>query len=97
MYKLLLLSLQPCLHTYCGGCYSEWMEKSKECPVCRKDVERISKNHIVNNIIEAFLKNNPHKRRADNDLKELDKKNVIKEDMVNSFMRFRPYNYLYLL
>jgi E3 ubiquitin-protein ligase CHFR len=75
-------SLQPCLHSYCAGCYSEWMPKSDECPVCRKKVERISKNHMVNNIIEAYLKNNPEKRRKEEELKELDKKNLITHDMV---------------
>ena len=25
-------SLQPCMHCYCGGCYSEWMKDSNKCP-----------------------------------------------------------------
>ena len=79
------ISLQPCLHTYCAGCYSEWMAKSNQCPICKKVVERISKNHIVNNIIENFLKNNPEKKRSDQDLKELDTKNKITHDMVSCF------------
>ena len=69
------ISVQPCLHCYCAGCYSEWMAKSDECPLCKKKVERIAKNHIVNNIIETYLKNNPEKKRSEKDLKELDKKN----------------------
>ncbi len=76
------ISLQPCLHTYCAGCCSEWMAKSKECPICKKEVERISKNHIVNNIIESYLKNNSEKRRSLDELKKLDEKNKITHDMV---------------
>lgn len=31
-------SLQPCTHTYCGGCYSEWMAHSKQCPAVRNTI-----------------------------------------------------------
>ena len=28
-------SCQPCMHSFCAGCYSDWMERSTECPsVC---------------------------------------------------------------
>lgn len=37
---------------------------------------------MVNNIIEAYLKSNPEKRRKEEELKELDKKNLITYDMV---------------
>jgi E3 ubiquitin-protein ligase CHFR len=79
------VSLQPCLHTYCAGCYSEWMTKSKECPICKRKVERIAKNHIVNNIVESYLSNYPEKRRTEEDLKLLDAKNKITQDMVIEF------------
>ena len=74
------VSLQPCLHSYCAGCYSEWMEISKDCPACRSTVDRIAKNHIVNNIIEKYLQSNPDKCRSPKDLAELDRKNKITED-----------------
>ena len=75
-------SLQPCLHSYCSGCYSDWMEKSELCPICRLKVDRISKNHIVNNLIEAYLKLNPEKKRSDESIAELETKNKITHDMV---------------
>ena len=28
-------SLQPCMHSFCAGCYSDWMERSNECPSVR--------------------------------------------------------------
>lgn len=28
------VTLMPCLHSFCGSCYSGWMKKSKECPFC---------------------------------------------------------------
>ncbi|OWK14340.1 CHFR [Cervus elaphus hippelaphus] len=47
------VSLQPCMHTFCAACYSGWMERSALCPTCRCPVERICKNHILNNLVEA--------------------------------------------
>lgn len=76
------ISLQPCMHSFCAGCYSEWMAHSSECPSCRMHVDRINKNHIVNNLVEAYLKENPEKRRPEEDLKELDAKNKITRDML---------------
>ena len=76
------VSLQPCLHCYCAGCYSEWMEISRDCPACRSVVDRIAKNHLINNLIETYLKANPDKRRNAENLAELDKKNKITEDML---------------
>lgn len=76
------ISLQPCLHSFCAGCYSEWMNKSDDCPICRLKVNRISKNHMVNNLIETYLKNNPNKQRSDEDIKKLNEKNKITHDMV---------------
>lgn len=48
----------------------------------RNKVDRISKNHIVNNLVEAYLRANPSKKRPEEDLKELDEKNKITNDMV---------------
>ncbi|CAG5123368.1 unnamed protein product, partial [Candidula unifasciata] len=76
------ISLQPCMHSFCAGCYSEWMERSQECPSCRLKVTRISKNHIVNNLVEAYLKGKPDKKRLEADIKELDSKNKITRDML---------------
>ncbi|XP_056004862.1 E3 ubiquitin-protein ligase CHFR-like isoform X2 [Ostrea edulis] len=76
------VSLQPCMHTFCAGCYSDWMKRSPECPSCRMGVDRINKNHIVNNLIEAYLKEHPGKKRPEEEIKELDAKNKISRDML---------------
>lgn len=76
------ISLQPCMHSFCSGCYSEWMELSQECPSCRLKVDRINKNHIVNNLVEAYLKLNPEKKRPDEDIQALEAKNKITRDML---------------
>ncbi|XP_048252090.1 E3 ubiquitin-protein ligase CHFR-like [Haliotis rufescens] len=76
------ISLQPCMHSFCSGCYSEWMDRSNECPSCRLKVDRINKNHIVNNLVEAYLKEHPDRKRPEEDIKELDAKNKITRDML---------------
>ncbi len=58
------------------------MEKSDECPICRLKVTRISKNHIVNNLIDAYLKNNPDKKRSEEEILKLNQKNKITKDIV---------------
>jgi len=74
------VSVQPCMHCFCGGCYSEWMKRSKECPQCRKAVLNVAKNHTVNNLVNAYLKMHPGKRRDAADLAALDAKNKIKDE-----------------
>ncbi|XP_033828918.1 E3 ubiquitin-protein ligase CHFR [Periophthalmus magnuspinnatus] len=75
------ISLQPCMHTFCAACYSGWMERSSLCPTCRCPVERICKNHILNNLVEAYLTQHPEKCRTEEDLKSMDSRNKISQDM----------------
>ncbi|KAJ8005797.1 hypothetical protein DPEC_G00121610 [Dallia pectoralis] len=76
------VSLQPCMHTFCAACYSGWMERSSLCPTCRCPVERIRKNHILNNLVEAYLTNHPEKCRSEEDLRNMDRQNKITQDML---------------
>lgn len=75
------ISLQPCMHTFCAACYSGWMERSSQCPTCRCRVERIRKNHILNNLVEAYLLQHPEKCRSEEDRKSMDSRNKITQDM----------------
>lgn len=75
------ISLQPCMHTFCAACYSGWMERSSQCPTCRCRVERIRKNHILNNLVEAYLLQHPEKSRSEEDRKSMDSRNKITQDM----------------
>ena len=47
------------MHTYCGGCFSQWMKTSKSCPTCRKRATSVAQNHILRNLIDVYLKTNP--------------------------------------
>ncbi|KFP27753.1 E3 ubiquitin-protein ligase CHFR, partial [Colius striatus] len=79
------VSLQPCMHTFCAACYSGWMERSSLCPTCRCPVERICKNHILNNLVEAYLIQHPGK--LNNDVRSMDARNKITQDMLQPKVR----------
>ncbi|XP_063470874.1 E3 ubiquitin-protein ligase CHFR isoform X8 [Symphalangus syndactylus] len=81
------VSLQPCMHTFCAACYSGWMERSSLCPTCRCPVERICKNHILNNLVEAYLIQHPDKSRSEEDVKSMDARNKITQDMLQPKVR----------
>uniref|UniRef100_A0A8C0ZXY3 E3 ubiquitin-protein ligase CHFR n=1 Tax=Castor canadensis TaxID=51338 RepID=A0A8C0ZXY3_CASCN len=81
------VSLQPCMHTFCAACYSGWMERSSLCPTCRCPVERICKNHILNNLVEAYLIQHPDKSRSEEDVRNMDARNKITQDMLQPKVR----------
>ncbi|KAG9487553.1 hypothetical protein GDO78_007413 [Eleutherodactylus coqui] len=81
------VSLQPCMHTFCAACYSGWMERSSLCPTCRCPVERICKNHILNNLVEAYLLQHPEKCRSEEDRRSMDARNKITQDMLQPKVR----------
>ncbi|XP_068945805.1 E3 ubiquitin-protein ligase CHFR isoform X2 [Petaurus breviceps papuanus] len=81
------VSLQPCMHTFCAACYSGWMERSSLCPTCRCPVERICKNHILNNLVEAYLTQHPDKGRNEEDMRSMDARNKITQDMLQPKVR----------
>ena len=74
----------PCLHNFCGGCYTEWMRHNNDCPICRKTVKNINKNALCASMVEDFLTTNPSKKRDAYYLEDLDIKDVFKSatDMV---------------
>lgn len=80
LYKA--VALVPCLHAFCGCCYSDWMGRSSECPSCRVRVERVAVNHILNNLVDAFLKAHPDRDRDADEKADMDKRSKITADMV---------------
>jgi E3 ubiquitin-protein ligase CHFR len=74
--------LIPCLHNFCASCYSEWYERSTQCPSCRDQVTNIRINHAINNLVQTYLKVNPNKQRDAEELKEMDEKSKAFEEKV---------------
>ncbi|KAI9209519.1 uncharacterized protein BJ171DRAFT_484202 [Polychytrium aggregatum] len=85
-------SLSPCMHSFCGGCLSEWLDIRQTCPDCRQPVKLASTNHTINNLIEAYLKLHPDQARDQDDRQELEQKNKIKTDQPLRFEGNRNNN-----
>jgi pSer/pThr/pTyr-binding forkhead associated (FHA) protein len=86
------VTVMPCLHNFCGGCYSLWMNKSANCPQCRKKVVEVSKNDGLTNLIERFIDTHPESRKSKEEMEDQQKNNkingysikVAKEDNIKS-------------
>ncbi|KAJ3130197.1 hypothetical protein HK098_005444 [Nowakowskiella sp. JEL0407] len=81
-------TIVPCMHSFCGGCVSDWVKLSKECPQCRGKATLASRNHTIDNLVDAFLAIEPEKARTKEELSDLEKKCVIKNDkplLIGSF------------
>lgn len=81
------VSVQPCLHSFCAGCLSEWLGKSDSCPVCRKTVELVSTNHTLSGCVASLVAQRPELGRTSSDIRELDAKNKIPKSSVLKFDR----------
>lgn len=66
------------------------MEKSCECPQCRKKVTEVKKNSTLNNLIEKFLEKHPEQKRSKEELDELESKNKITTDVVKVNTKMFP-------
>mmetsp|Transcript_5171 Transcript_5171/g.14595 ORF Transcript_5171/g.14595 Transcript_5171/m.14595 type:complete len:328 (-) Transcript_5171:141-1124(-) len=66
------VALTPCSHNFCMACLSDWMCRKNECPVCRRPISAVMKNHPMDGVIEAFLEASPQWRRSDEELQEMD-------------------------
>jgi hypothetical protein len=61
------------------SCFSEWMTRKKDdCPVCRRVVTCIMKNHPMDAIIEAFLEACPERKRPSADLLDMDRRDQLR-------------------
>eukprot|EP00443_Scrippsiella_acuminata_P126141 CAMPEP_0115617714 /NCGR_PEP_ID=MMETSP0272-20121206/23784_1 /TAXON_ID=71861 /ORGANISM="Scrippsiella trochoidea, Strain CCMP3099" /LENGTH=672 /DNA_ID=CAMNT_0003053673 /DNA_START=16 /DNA_END=2033 /DNA_ORIENTATION=+ len=76
-------SIQPCLHSFCSACLGSWLWASSsgvpQCPVCREMVVRVTRNHTLDGLIEGLLKIHPERRRSDEDVVELNSRDVLQE------------------
>ena len=76
-----VVTLMPCLHNYCGGCFSDWLKRSKECPHCRDIVVEVKKNATLNNVVLNYLELNPDEKRDPEELREVEEKNIFNADV----------------
>ncbi|XP_075514709.1 uncharacterized protein LOC142549580 isoform X1 [Primulina tabacum] len=85
-----VVTVAPCLHNFCNGCFSEWLKRCQEkhssilCPQCRAVVQFVGRNHFLHNIEEDILRADSTLRRSSEDIALLDSYTSIKSPLVIS-------------
>mmetsp|Transcript_41321 Transcript_41321/g.119583 ORF Transcript_41321/g.119583 Transcript_41321/m.119583 type:complete len:321 (-) Transcript_41321:38-1000(-) len=72
------VALTPCSHNFCMACCSDWMSRRSDCPVCRREITAVMKNHPMDAIIEAFLSVNPESKRPSEELNAMDARDQLR-------------------
>ncbi|KAF5822672.1 putative transcription factor C2H2 family [Helianthus annuus] len=69
-----IVTVSPCLHNFCNGCFSEWSSTSQEehaivlCPHCSSDVQSVGRNCLLHRIEKKIRKYDSFVRRSDEEL-----------------------------
>jgi E3 ubiquitin-protein ligase CHFR len=66
------VSLMPCLHSFCAGCYAGWEKAHKDCPTCRQQVKNVQVHHQLMSLAEAYVREHPNEARSAEEQKGLD-------------------------
>ncbi|KAG6658671.1 E3 ubiquitin-protein ligase CHFR isoform X1 [Carya illinoinensis] len=83
-----VVTVAPCLHNFCNGCFSEWLRRSQEkhsnvlCPQCRAVVQFVGRNHFLHNIAEDILETDSSLKRSDDEVALLDCYATIRSNLV---------------
>ncbi|KAJ9177009.1 hypothetical protein P3X46_012265 [Hevea brasiliensis] len=83
-----VVTVAPCLHNFCNGCFSEWLRRSQEkqstvlCPQCRAAVHFVGRNHFLQSIEEDILQADSSLKRSDEEITLLDSYASIKSNLV---------------
>ncbi|KAL5573625.1 hypothetical protein UlMin_023222 [Ulmus minor] len=96
-----VVTVAPCFHNFCNGCFSEWLRISQEkrssvlCPQCRAAVQFVGRNHFLNNIAEDILQADSSLTRSKEEVATLDSYSSIQSNLVvksgKRGPRKRPY------
>ncbi|EXB64082.1 E3 ubiquitin-protein ligase CHFR [Morus notabilis] len=83
-----VVTVAPCFHNFCNGCFSEWLRRSQEkrssvlCPQCRAVVQFAGRNHFLHYIGEDILKADSSLKRSDEEVATLDSCASIQSNLV---------------
>ncbi|XP_074320654.1 uncharacterized protein LOC141657359 isoform X1 [Silene latifolia] len=83
-----VVTVAPCLHNFCNGCFSEWLRRCQEkhstvlCPHCRGVVHFVGRNHFLHCIEEDILQADVSLRRSTEELALLNSYATIKSNLV---------------
>ncbi|CAD8182036.1 unnamed protein product [Paramecium octaurelia] len=77
-YLFEAVAANPCNHHFCGSCLSNWFKKlTYECPNCRTKLTGVMQARTINNLVEKWLKINPHEKRTEQLLNKMKEENLI--------------------
>ncbi|XP_044469357.1 E3 ubiquitin-protein ligase CHFR-like isoform X2 [Mangifera indica] len=83
-----VVTVAPCLHNFCNGCFSEWLRRSQDkratvlCPHCRAIVQFVGRNHYLRNVEECILDADSSLKRSDEEVALLDSYASVKSYLV---------------
>lgn len=99
-----VVTVAPCLHNFCNGCFSEWLRRSQErhasvlCPQCRAVVQFVGRNHFLHSIEEDVLQADSSLKQSDEEIILLDSYASIKSNLIiqtgKKHRRKRPHSIL---
>eukprot|EP00440_Ansanella_granifera_P042560 gb/GFBE01046139.1/.p1 GENE.gb/GFBE01046139.1/~~gb/GFBE01046139.1/.p1 ORF type:complete len:365 (+),score=45.61 gb/GFBE01046139.1/:1-1095(+) len=72
------VALTPCSHNFCMACCSDWMRRKNDCPVCRRPITAVMKNHPMDSVVEAYLGAQPSRRRSSLELRDMDARDELR-------------------
>ncbi|XP_057416296.1 uncharacterized protein LOC130710920 [Lotus japonicus] len=83
-----VVTIAPCLHNFCNGCFSEWLRRSQEkrstvlCPQCRAVVQFVGRNHFLRTIAEDMVRADSTLSHADEEIALLDTYASVRSNLV---------------
>ncbi|KAG9129250.1 hypothetical protein Leryth_006470 [Lithospermum erythrorhizon] len=83
-----VVTVAPCLHNFCNGCFSEWLRTCKQkhdsvrCPQCREEVQFVGRNHFLQNIEQEIFRVDSSLQRSKEDIALLDSRASIRSPLV---------------
>ncbi|KAK9111889.1 hypothetical protein Scep_019408 [Stephania cephalantha] len=87
-----VVTVAPCLHNFCNGCFSEWLRRSLKngssvlCPHCRGIVHFVGRNHFLHNIEQALFGSDASLQRSNEEVAYLDRRASIKTNLIGFFI-----------
>lgn len=66
-------TLIPCLHSYCGLCLMQLLQKTQVCVICGVKSRNFTKDVFLNNLAEIYLEFNEEAKRSKEEYQEIDR------------------------
>ncbi|KAM1099444.1 hypothetical protein FF1_005987 [Malus domestica] len=83
-----VVTVAPCFHNFCNGCFAEWLKRSLEkrssvlCPHCRAIVQFVGRNHFLLNVADEIVKVDYSLKRTNDEVAILDSYATIQSNLV---------------